>query len=127
MKANGKSQPILRFVGKDVAAHRYHFGVVSLGVVSGLANGALDLAAARALLFNANMCLLVHKRLGDKTADEIMSRGTQLEDLFEALPRKRAREECEKELATMTRLSRQLLRTKSRPRNRSRSGQHAIE
>jgi uncharacterized protein involved in exopolysaccharide biosynthesis len=44
-----------------------------------------------------------------KAADEVMSRGVQLPDLFEALPAEQAQREFQRELAAMRSLCLQLL------------------
>ncbi len=81
-----------------------------LGVVEALASEAIDPSAATVALFNADNCLYVHRQLKNRPADEIMSRGVQLSDLFDMLPPARAKAEFAKELDAMRRLSVELLR-----------------
>jgi hypothetical protein len=88
------------------------FGLLVLGVIESLANGVLSARDAVRLFFNADNCLFVRKRLRKKVADEIMSRGVQLPDLFEALPPEEAHREFQRELATMRSLCLKLLEKK---------------
>lgn len=85
------------------------FALVSLGVLESLANGLISAADAVRLFFNAENCLFVQKSLGEKMAEEVMSRGVQLPDLFEALPVETAHREFHRELATMRSLCLKLL------------------
>jgi hypothetical protein len=89
------------------------FALLNLGIVESLANGLLSAADAVRLFFHAENCLFVRKKLRDKTADEIMSRGVQLPDLFEALPADEAQREFQHELASMHSLCLKLLDKKS--------------
>jgi hypothetical protein len=61
------------------------------------------------IFFNAENCLFVRQHLREKIADEIMSRGVQLPDLFDALPIEEAHREFQRELATMRSLCLKLL------------------
>ncbi|MGH7227051.1 MAG: hypothetical protein ACRELF_27865, partial [Gemmataceae bacterium] len=56
--------------------------------------------------------LFVRKRLRDKIADEIMSRGVQLADLFDSLPTDEAQREFQRELAIMRGMCLKLLEQK---------------
>ncbi len=85
------------------------FAVLNLGIAEMLASGALSSADATRLFFNAENCLYVRKKLGDKVADEIMSHGVQLQDLFDALPAKRAQQEFQRELGSIRSLCLRLL------------------
>jgi hypothetical protein len=85
------------------------FALLNLAIVEGLASGALGASDATRLFFNAENCLYVRKRLGDRTADKIMSHGVQLQDLFDLLPAKEAQQEFQKELGSIRNLSLQLL------------------
>jgi len=60
--------------------------------------------------FNAENCLWVHRQLKSVAADEIMSRGVQLADLFDVLPAAKAKVEYSKELEAIRRLCVKLLR-----------------
>jgi hypothetical protein len=62
------------------------FALLNLGIIESLANGLLSAPDALRVFFHADNCLFVRKRLRNKIADEIMSHGVQLPDLFEALP-----------------------------------------
>lgn len=88
------------------------FALLNLGIVESLANGLMSAADAPRLFYHADNCLFVRKHLRDKTADEIMSRGVQLSDLFEALPADEAQREFQHELATMRVLCLKLLEKK---------------
>jgi hypothetical protein len=83
--------------------------MLNLGVIESLANGLLSATEAVRVFFNAENCLFVHKRLHNKVADNLMSRGVQLPDLFEALPTEEAQREFQRELAAMRALSLKLL------------------
>jgi len=85
------------------------FALISLGVLESLSNGLATASEAVGLFFNAENCLFVRKSLGVKTADEVMSHGVQLPDLFEALPAEEANREFYRELATMRSLCLKLL------------------
>jgi len=85
------------------------FAFVNLGVIESLSNGLLSSADALRLVFNADNCLFVRRRLRHKIADEVMSRGVQLSDLFDALPPEEAHREFQRELAKMRGLCLRLL------------------
>ncbi len=61
----------------------------------------MDASTAVQLFFHADNCLFARKELRSKIADEIMSRGVQLPDLFESLPIIEAQREFQKELDSM--------------------------
>jgi non-ribosomal peptide synthetase component E (peptide arylation enzyme) len=65
------------------------FALLNLGLVESLASGSVSASDAVRFFFHAENCLFVRRRLRDRTADEVMSRGVQLPDLFEALPVKK--------------------------------------
>jgi hypothetical protein len=88
------------------------FALLNLGMIESLANGVVSAADALQLFFNADNCLFVRKQLRNKTADEIMSHGVQLPDLFDALPTEEAHREFQRELATMRTLCLRLLEEK---------------
>lgn len=85
------------------------FALLGLGIVECLVNGALGSAEATRLFFHAQNCHYVRKDLRDKIADEIMSRGVQLQDLFEALPEQEAQKEFQRELEAIRSLCLRLL------------------
>lgn len=85
------------------------FALVSLGILESLSNGLMSTTDAVRLFFNAENCLFTQKFLNEKMADEVMSRGVQLPDLFETLPIEEANREFHRELATMRSLCFKLL------------------
>ncbi len=85
------------------------FALVSLGILESLSNGLMSATDAVRLFFNAENCQFVKNILGDKIADQIMSRGVQLPDLFDALPSEEAHREFQHELATMRSLCLKLI------------------
>lgn len=80
---------------------------VNLLVIELLAAGALDVGEATGVFYNADNCAYV-RRLKSPVADELIGRGVQLADLFDALSQSRARLEFRKELQIMRRLCKQL-------------------
>ena len=85
------------------------FAVVTLGVIEALDSGSLAADDATRLYFHADNCLFVRKHLDDKRADEVMSHGVQLQDLFNALPPREAQQEFQRELTAIRSLCLQLL------------------
>lgn len=85
------------------------FALVSLGILESLSNGLMSTTDAVRLFFNAENCLFVQKILGEKMANEVMSHGVQLPDLFDALPVEQANREFHRELAKMRSLCLKLL------------------
>lgn len=77
------------------------FALVCLGAVESLVSGAISSADSVRLVFHAENCQFVRDALADETADEIMSRGVQLPDLFDALPAEKAQQEYQRELVAM--------------------------
>lgn len=61
------------------------------------------------LFFNGENCRYVRKTLRSAVADELMSRGVQLPDLFEALPAEEANREFRRELESIRTLCLRLL------------------
>ena len=90
------------------------FALLNLGVIESLANGMLSAGDAVRLFFHSDNCLFVRRHLQDKLADQLMSRGVQLPDLFEALAREVAHREFHRELATMRSLCLKLLENQRR-------------
>jgi hypothetical protein len=88
------------------------FALLSLGIVESIANGLLSPTDALRIFFHAENCLFVRKRLRHKAADEIMSRGVQLPDLFEALPVEEAQREFQRELSILRALCLKLVEGK---------------
>jgi len=77
------------------------FALLYLGAIESLVSGALRVSDAIRLLFHADNCLFVREHLPHGVADEVMSRGVQLPDLFDALPAEEAQQEYQRELAAM--------------------------
>ena len=86
------------------------FAWLSIGIVESLTKGILGPTDAARIFFNADNCLFVRQDLADETADEIMSRGVQLADIFDALPKDKADQELQNELATLRSLSLEILK-----------------
>ncbi len=63
-----------------------------LGAIESLVGGAIRASDAIRLLFHADNCLFVREHLQHEAADEVMSRGVQLPDLFDALPAEEAQQ-----------------------------------
>ncbi len=100
---------LLNGSGKPRAERAAVFALLSLGVVESLMNGLVSAADAVAMFFHAENCRFVRKDIRTKTADEIMSRGVQLADLFDALPAEQAQREFQRELAKLRELSLKLV------------------
>jgi hypothetical protein len=77
------------------------FALLSLGVVESLVAGAMTATGSAEVFFNADNCLYIRRHLRHKIADEIMSRGVQLHDLFDALPVEEAQQEFQREVAAI--------------------------
>ena len=113
MKDSMNLQALLAASAKKPSQSKALFALLNLGILESLTNGLLSAADAVRLFFHAENCLFVRKKLRDKTADEIMSRGVQLPDLFAALPADDAQREFQHELATIRSLCLKLLDKKS--------------
>src|SRR5476649_1942295 len=96
---------VLATTGKARTQQLALFALLNLGMIESLANGLTSAADALRIFFHAENCLFIRKQMRDKTADEIMSRGVQLADLFDLLPVEEARREFQRELAAMRALS----------------------
>jgi hypothetical protein len=107
--ASLRLQAILTESGEGSADRLPVFALLALGLVESLANGVLSASGAVRSFFTADNCLYVRKLLRDKAADEVMSRGVQLPDLFDALPAEEAQREFQRELAAMRTLCLKLL------------------
>ena len=95
---------LLEGSGKTRAEQAAVFALVSLGIVESLSSGLLSAGECLGYFFHADNCLFVRKRLRVKAADEIMSHGVQLPDLFDALPTDQAQREFNRELAKLRNL-----------------------
>ena len=85
------------------------FAIVNLGIVQSIASGALTPAEAVQRFYHAANCLYVRRTLRSKEANDAMSRGVQLPDLFDALGAEEARREFYHELEAMRALCLKLL------------------
>lgn len=77
------------------------FALLALGVIESLAEGVMSATDAVGFFFHAENCLYVRKTLQKTAATEIMGRGIQLPDLFDALAADPAHREFQRELAAM--------------------------
>lgn len=109
MKDNINLAELLAGVNGDDSRRLGIFALLALGMVESLANGALSTADAVNVFFNAQNCLYVRKKLRHDVADEVMSHGVQLPDLFEALSEQESQQEFQRELGAMRSLCLQLL------------------
>jgi len=100
------------------------FALLNLGIVDSLSDGTLAISEAVQHFFNAENCLAVRKKLHDKVADEVMGRGLQLQDLFDILPARQARQEFQQELRAIRMLCRRLLKPSA---NRPASNRIAVK
>ncbi len=85
------------------------FALLGLGVVDSLGSGLMSATDAVRSFFHADNCLFVRQQLEDKDADKVMSRGTQLADLFDVLPADEAHREFRHELSAMRALCQKLI------------------
>jgi hypothetical protein len=90
------------------------FALINLGLLDSLADGLLSPEQAVRVFYNYQNCLFVRQRVRGRAASEIMGRGVQLPDLFEALPTGEARREFQRELNRMRALCLGILRQKRR-------------
>jgi hypothetical protein len=97
------------------------FAFLNLGLVQSLASGVLSPTEAVQRFYHADNCLYVRKRLRTREANEIMSHGVQLPDLFDCLPAEDAQREFYHELETMRALCLKLLEKKWTPRTTGRA------
>ena len=88
------------------------FALLCLGIIESLTSGLMSVTDALRLFFHAENCLFVRKSLKEKIADQIMSHGMQLPDLFDALAAEEAQQEFQRELTTMHSLCLKLLEYK---------------
>jgi hypothetical protein len=88
------------------------FALLCLGIIESLTNGLMSVTDALRLFFHAENCLFVRNHLKEKIADQIMSHGVQLPDLFDALPAEEAQREFQREVTTIHSLCLKLLEDK---------------
>ena len=95
---------VLTAAGEAPASQLELFALLTLGILESLENGFVSPADAILVFFNANNCHFVRESLPDKAADEVMSRGVQLPDLFDALPPSESAQEFQAEIAVIRRI-----------------------
>lgn len=83
--------------------------LVNLGMVQSLAGGVLSPVEAVERFYHADNCLFAKTQLRNRDLNEVMSRGTQLPDPFEALPADAAQRQFLHELEAMRSLCLRLL------------------
>ena len=88
------------------------FALLNLGILESLNYGLMSASTALHTFFHAENCLFVRQQLRDRVADEIMSRGVQLPDLFEVLPIEEAQREFQREMMRLHALCLSLLEQK---------------
>ena len=88
------------------------FAWLNLGIVESLTRRHLRPIDAVRIFFNGENCIFVRNGLVDESADEIMSRGVQLADIFDVLPVHEAQPRFEKELGKIRSLSLSILEQK---------------
>lgn len=106
------------------------FALLNLGIVESLTRGTIGAAEAAARFYHAENCLYVRRNIGNRQAVMIMSRGVQLPDIFDSLPREDAQREFYNELEVMRALCLGLLkkrRHRSRAAMRAESNKGALE
>lgn len=77
------------------------FALLVIGLLDAVETGVLSPADAVAIFFHADNCRFVGASLTSADASEVMARGTQLADLFDALDPEEARRDCAAETAAM--------------------------
>jgi hypothetical protein len=85
------------------------FAVTALGIIDSLASGSITPTESIQSFFHAKNIRFAKAKLGDQRAVEILGRGTQLGDLFDALPLEDAHREFQHELQAMKALCYALL------------------
>lgn len=103
---------VIAAAGRSRSERLALFALINLGIVESLTNGLVSATNALQVFFHAENCLFVRKELRVKAADEIMSHGVQLPDLFDALPADEAQREFNHELATIRSLCLKLLKAR---------------
>jgi len=89
------------------------FALLNLGILESLNNGLMSVSDSLQAFFNVENSLFVRNNLRDRIAEEIMSRGVQLHDLFDALPPDEAQREFQRELTKIKSLCLLLLEEKT--------------
>jgi hypothetical protein len=109
MSQTVRLEELLSAAERTPAGRRAVFALLSLGVVEALASGVLTPTEATRQFFNGENCLYVRKKLRGRLADDVMSRGVQLSDLFDILPPEQANAAFRRELEAMREHCRRLL------------------
>lgn len=108
MKQRVEIETLLSHYGRE-EQRLASFALLSLGVIESLVAGAMTASGAVEVFFHADNCLYVHRQLRHKIADDIMGRGVQLPDVFDALPVEEAQQEFQREIAAIRTLCLTLL------------------
>jgi hypothetical protein len=94
------------------------FAVLNLGFIESLRSGAMRPGDAISRFYCAANCIYVRRKFKNEACDDIMGRGVQLPDLFDALPAAIAKRQFAIQLDTMGRLCLKLLKQiHPKPRN----------
>ena len=88
------------------------FALLNLGILDSLINGTISASDAIRVFFHADNCLYVRKSLHHPSAENIMSHGVQLPDLFDVLSPLEAQREFQRELSSMRALCLNILEEK---------------
>lgn len=102
-------QTILAEEDKTLEQQVTLFALLNLGILDSLVSGTISATDALNIFFNAENCLFVRQSLHNSRADDVMSHGVQLSDLFDILPPQEAQHEFQRELSTMRTLCLTLL------------------
>jgi hypothetical protein len=95
--------------GLDKGQRLAVFAALNLAMVQSIDRKGASLGDVTAGFYNGSNCLYVKRSLRQKDADELMSRGVQLADLFEVLPRRQAEAELKREKDAMRAICYKLL------------------
>jgi hypothetical protein len=120
MKQSQSSRIVLSATAGSRTQQREMFALLNLGLVQSLASGILSPTEAVERFYHAENCLYVQKHFRQKEANEIMSHGVQLPDLFECLPTEEAQREFYHELEIMRSLGLHLLEKRRVPNTAAR-------
>ena len=111
MMSSMNLEPVLK--GQPHVTRLPTFALLVLGIVESISSGVLSASDAARTFFTAENCLFVRHALKNRSADQIMSRGVQLPDLFDALAPYEAARELREELRSIQDLCRTLLQRTS--------------
>lgn len=85
------------------------FALLNLGLIQSVSSGTLSPTQAVKRFYHADNCLYVRKRLRNREADQVMSHGVQLPDLFSVLEPEEAQRQLNCELEAIRSLCLKLL------------------